>query len=126
MKKTNAVGWFDIYVNDMNRAKNFYETILNTRLKQIDDPTGDTVMMSFNADLSTYGSAGAIVKSNYAKPGAGGTLVYFIVDDCLDHERLVNLTGGKVIRPKFSIGEYGWITICEDTEGNLFGLNSMK
>ena len=32
----------------------------------------------------------------------------------------------KIGRPKFSIGEFGWVTLCEDTEGNLFGLSSMK
>jgi len=34
--------------------------------------------------------------------------------------------GGKVLRPKFSIGQFGWVTLCMDTEGNMFGLNSMQ
>lgn len=33
--------------------------------------------------------------------------------------------GGKVVRSKFSIGEFGWVPLCEDTEGNVFGLSSM-
>jgi uncharacterized protein len=76
--------------------------------------------------MRAYGAGGALVKSNHARPGVGGTLVYFSVDDCAKEEAGVVAAGGKVVRPKFSIGEFGWVTLCEDTEGNLFGLSSMK
>jgi predicted enzyme related to lactoylglutathione lyase len=126
MAKTNAIGWFDIYVNDMKRAVAFYETVLKQKLEQMGDPTGETQMMSFPADMNVYGAAGALVKSEYSKPGAGGTMLYFSVEDCSVEESRVEAAGGKVVRPKFSIGEFGWVTLCEDTEGNMFGLNSMK
>lgn len=126
MAKTNAIGWFDIYVNDMERATAFYESILKQKLEKMGDPTGETQMMSFPADMSSYGAAGALVKSEYSKPGVGGTMVYFSVEDCSVEESRVVAAGGKIVRPKFSIGEFGWVTLCEDTEGNMFGLNSMK
>jgi predicted enzyme related to lactoylglutathione lyase len=31
-----------------------------------------------------------------------------------------------VVNPKMSIGKYGFVSVCMDTEGNLFGLSSMK
>jgi uncharacterized protein len=126
MAKTNAIGWFDIYVGDMNRAVAFYESVLQQKLAPIGDPTGETQMMSFPADMSAYGAGGALVKSAYAHPGAGGTMVYFSVEDCANEASRVAAAGGKVMRPKFSIGEFGWVTLCENTEGNLFGLSSMK
>jgi uncharacterized protein len=126
MAKPNVIGWFDIYVNDMRRAANFYESVLKQKLEPIGDPTGETVMMGFATDMRAYGAGGALVKSNHARPGVGGTLVYFSVDDCAKEEAGVVAAGGKVVRPKFSIGEFGWVTLCEDTEGNLFGLSSMK
>lgn len=126
MSKTNAIGWFDIYVSDMERATAFYEAVLKQKLEQMGDPTGETQMMSFPADMSTYGAAGALVKAEYSKPGVGGTMVYFSVEDCSVEEARVETAGGKIVRPKFSIGEFGWVTLCEDTEGNMFGLNSMK
>jgi hypothetical protein len=126
MAKTNAIGWFDIYVADMNRAVAFYENVLQQKLAPIGDPTGETQMMSFPADMSAYGAGGALVKSAYARPGAGGTMVYFSVEDCANEASCVAAAGGKVMRAKFSIGEFGWVTLCEDTEGNLFGMNSMK
>ncbi len=126
MTKSNAIGWFDIYVNDMSRAVTFYQGLLRQDLEPIGDPTGETQMMSFPTDMAFYGAGGALVKSNYANPGPGGTLVYFSVEDCAQEESRVISAGGKVVKPKFSIGEFGWVTLCEDTEGNLFGLSSVK
>jgi uncharacterized protein len=126
MAKTNGIGWFDIYVSDMNRAAGFYRSVLQQNLTPIGDPTGETQMMAFHVDMGVYGAGGALVKSSSARPGRGGTMVYFSVGDCAEEESRVVSAGGKVIRPKFSIGEFGWVTLCEDTEGNMFGLSSMK
>jgi uncharacterized protein len=122
----NAIGWFDIYINDMARAVTFYERVLQQKLEPIPDPSSETEMMSFPADMNLYGAGGALVKSNYARPGVGGTMVYFNVENCLVEESRVVNAGGQVIRPRFSIGTFGWVTLCQDTEGNMFGLHSMK
>ena len=62
MSKMNAVGWFDIYVHELDRAVKFYETVLGTKLEPIGDPTGENQMMSFPADMSAYGAGGALHK----------------------------------------------------------------
>ena len=126
MSKPNAIGWFDVYVDDMDRAMAFYETVFQQQLELIGDPTGETVMRSFPANMGAYGAAGALVKSPHARPGPGGTLIYFSVDDCAVEQARVAEAGGKVLRPKFSIGQFGWVALCADTEGNLFGLSSMR
>jgi uncharacterized protein len=126
MDKSNVIGWFDIYVEDMGRAVAFYGGVLKQTLTPIGDPTGETQMMSFPADMKAYGASGALVRSSHSRPGVGGTLVYFSVEDCAVEESRVVAAGGKVVRPKFSIGEFGWVTLCVDTEGNMFGLSSMK
>lgn len=125
MTKTNAIGWFDIYVRDMKRAVKFYETVLKQKLTKMSDPTEETELMAFSAKMTAYGAAGALVKSDYSKPGVGGTMVYFSVADCSEQETRVAEAGGQVIKPKFSIGEFGWVSICQDTEGNIVGFNSM-
>jgi uncharacterized protein len=126
MIKSNAVGWFDIYVSDMKRAVTFYENVLKQKLVKIDDPTGETEMMSFAGNMTSYGASGALVKSAHARPGQGGTMIYFSVKDCAEEGSRVASAGGKVIRPKFSIGQFGWVTLCQDTEGNMIGFNSMN
>jgi len=125
--KQNAIGWFDIFVNDMNRAEAFYGAVLQRGFETISDPTDTSVIMkAFLTDMACYGAGGALVKREGAKPVTGGTIVYFGVDDCTVEESRVESAGGKVVTPKMSIGEYGFISVCMDTEGNLFGLSSMK
>ena len=126
MTKMNAVGWFDIYVDDLDRATTFYQTVLATKLDPMADPTGETQMMALTADMSAYGAAGALTKSAHATLGVGGTTIYFMSKDCAIEQARVEEAGGKIVRPKFSIGEFGWVTLCQDTEGNIFGLNSME
>lgn len=125
--KQNAIGWFDIYVNDMERAAAFYQTVLKQELENMGDPTDRKVIMkSFPTDMENYGAGGALVKREGANPGTGGTVVYFGVEDCSIEESRVEKAGGKVINPKMSIGEFGFVSVCMDTEGNMFGLSSMK
>lgn len=126
MSKMNAVGWFDIFVDDLDRAATFYEAVLGSRLEPMGDPTGESQMMSFPADMSVYGAGGALTKSPHASPGVGGTIVYFMVEDCAVQQERVAEAGGTVVRPKFSIGDFGWILLCQDSEGNMIGFNSMK
>jgi uncharacterized protein len=126
MTMQNAIGWFDLYVDDLDRAAKFYEAVFQRTLEPIGDPTGETVMLGFPANMQAYGAAGALVKAPHARPGVGGTLLYFSVEDCAAEQARVAEAGGSLVRPKFSIGQFGWVALCMDTEGNLFGLNSMK
>jgi predicted enzyme related to lactoylglutathione lyase len=126
MTNRNAVGWFEIYVENMKQAVTFYQNVFDKTLETIVDPTGETEMMGFPTEMNQYGAGGALVKAEYAAPGVGGTLVYFSSEECSVEESRVEKEGGKVIRPKFSIGEFGWVSLCQDTEGNMFGLHSMK
>ena len=125
MSKMNTVGWFDIFVDDLDRAVAFYQIVVERTLEPIGDPTGETQMMSFPTDMSAYGAGGALSKSPHASPGMGGTIVYFSAEDCAVEVARVAGAGGQVLRPKFSIGEYGYVSLCKDTEGNVFGISSM-
>jgi uncharacterized protein len=53
-------------------------------------------------------------------------LIYFTCEDCANEESRVVSAGGKIEKEKFSIGDYGFISLVYDTEGNMFGLHSMK
>ncbi len=118
----NVVGWFEIYVNDMQRAKAFYQTVLQLELTKNDMPEFD--MQMFPSDES-YGAAGALIYSADVKAGGNSTVVYFNCTDCAVEESRVVAAGGSVMQAKFSIGEHGNISLVHDTEGNLIGLHSM-
>lgn len=126
MGNANAVGWFDIYVNNMSRATRFYESVLGLKLEAMTDSTSETEMMSFPGSMDSYGASGALVKTSHAVPGPGGTMVYFSVEDCSVQENRLANAGGILVRPKFSIGSFGFVCIGQDTEGNLIGFHSMK
>ena len=66
MTKTNAVGWFDIYVDELERAVAFYEAMLGAKLEPLADPSGQSQMMSFPAEMSAYGAGGALTKTPHA------------------------------------------------------------
>ncbi len=120
------IGFFDIYVNDIDRAQAFYETVLDTTLQPMDDPTDPTVQMrAFGDDFTSHGAGGALVKLEFAKPGPGGSMVYFSCDDCEVEQGRVEAAGGSIVRPKYAIGEHGFVSIVSDTEGNMIGLHSM-
>ena len=121
---TNPVGWFEIYVQDMSRASAFYQSVLNTEFEQLDMP--DIEMMMFPMSTERTGAPGALVKMDGFASGGNSVLVYFSCDNCAEEESRVEKAGGRIMRPKMSIGEYGFISLAFDTEGNMFGLHSQK
>ena len=129
--KSNPVVWFEIYVQDMERAKAFYEAVLDVTLEKMPAPTEemDMEMWSFPSDkeksMTTYGACGMLVKMEGFSSGNGGTLVYFSCEDCAVESSRVNQNGGRVVYEKLSIGEYGFISLSQDTEGNMIGFHSM-
>ncbi|HEX2566500.1 MAG TPA: VOC family protein [Burkholderiales bacterium] len=121
--KSNPVGWFEIYVQDMARARKFYEAVFEGKLQKLDTPDFD--MWAFPMEMNASGAAGALVRMQ-GVPSGGSTLVYFRCDDCAAEEARVAKAGGQIHKGKFSIGQYGFISLVVDTEGNMFGLHSMK
>ncbi|WP_111309178.1 VOC family protein [Confluentibacter sediminis] len=124
----NPVGWFEIYVNNMQRATSFYETILQTKLEELPTPSEDTTyqMYSFPSNMTSYGSGGTLVKMEGFNAGGNSTIIYFVSEDCSIEEARIVDAGGKIFKPKMSIGEYGFIVLATDTEGNMFGIHSLK
>jgi len=124
---SNPVGWFDIYVADMARAQKFYESILDVKLDSLADPMDPNMTLKlFPSDMEKYGASGALVHMQGAPVGQNSVMVYFSCDDCSVEESRIESSGGKVDKSKFSIGEHGFISVAVDTEGNMFGLHSMK
>ncbi len=120
----NPVSWFEIYVQDMPKAKTFYETILEVRLELLNASAPE--LWSFPGSQTSYGASGALAKMPGVASGGNSTLVYFYCEDSGVVASRVPGAGGRILKEKFSIGEYGFVALAYDTEGNLFGLHSMK
>jgi predicted enzyme related to lactoylglutathione lyase len=122
--KNNPVGWFEIYVQDLERAKNFYESVFQLTLEKLNSPGME--MWAFPMDMNQWGAGGALVKMDGFPSGGNSTLVYFSCEDCAREESRAAASGGRIERQKMSIGEYGFISLVFDTERNMFGLHSLQ
>ncbi len=120
----NPVRWFEIYVQDMARARRFYEAVFGVTLERLD--AGDLEMWAFPGDRSTFGTAGSLVRNPGVPSGGNSTVVYFACEDCAVEASRVAQAGGRVFREKFPIGQYGAVALVHDTEGNLIGLHSVR
>ena len=124
MSQPNPVRWFEIYVQDMQRARRFYETVLDTTLTRLE--SGGPEMWAFPSSQGEYGVGGTLVKIDGVRSGGNSTLVYFGCDECSVEEGRIKGAGGTVHRARISIGQYGYVVLALDTEGNLIGLHSTR
>lgn len=123
----NPVGWFEIYVQDMARAVAFYEKVLGITLTKLESPIeGDFEMMSFPMNMEASGASGTLARMDGMPSGGNSTLVYFSCRDCAEEASRVEAAGGRLQQEKMAIGQYGFIAMAYDTEGNMFGLHSMS
>jgi predicted enzyme related to lactoylglutathione lyase len=124
------VCWFEIYINDMARAKTFYESVLGQALTRLDNPEVKSdfpqpEMWAFSMEEEA-GASGAICKMEGVEAGGNSTLVYFNCEDCSVEQGRVESAGGKLIAPKMSIGEHAFIVIAQDFDGNNIGFHSQN
>ena len=127
MMKNNPVGWFEIYVDDMPRAKKFYESVFEVKLQKIQNPAttdSNIEMWAFPGEMATYGAPGAIVKIKGCDAGRNSVIIYFSCKDCAVEEESVKRFGGSVHQSKMSIGQYGFMSLVYDSEGNMIGLHT--
>ena len=122
----NPVGWFEIHVADLDRAKAFYELVFKRPLIEIPAPEAGMRMMLFAGDTNGSGAGGALVQHPMRQPTKEGALVYFSCEDCAVESALAAQSGGKVFKDKFNIGPNGFIAIIGDSEGNAIGLHSFE
>lgn len=122
--KPNPIVWCEIYVQNMDRAKHFYESVFQVKLEKLESPESPGLdMWAFPMTVDAVGASGALVKMDGVKSGGSGTIPYFHCDEvAVGSERVVK-AGGQIHRPKMSIGQYGFMALIVDTEGNTIGLH---
>jgi predicted enzyme related to lactoylglutathione lyase len=124
MEKTNIGCWFEIYVQDIERAKSFYESVFQLKLERLNNP--EIELWAFPMEMGKWGAGGALVKMEGVDSGGNSTIIYFSCEDCAVERARVPVAGGQILREKWPIGEYGFIALVVDSEGNTIGLHSLK
>ena len=118
---TNALNWFEIPMTNVERARKFYETIFGIEMFPMDMMGMQMLMFPSQPPKS----GGALVKSDFHKPSAEGSIIYLNANPDLQNvlDRIENARG-KVTMPKTSIGQNGFMAFFTDTEGNIMALHS--
>lgn len=120
------VGWFEIPVTDMNRAKTFYSTVFKIEI-QVQD-FGGMLMGWFPFVEGKLGASGSLVQHQaYIPSQEKGVLIYFSSADVSDELSRIEIAGGKIIKPKTQISpDIGYMALFIDSEGNRIALHSRK
>ena len=122
----NAINWFEIPVLDYERAKKFYNTILDLEIMDYHMPEKNMKYGMFPYEMENMGVGGAIVEMAEMKPSTDGSTVYLNGGEDLNVAlNKVEAAGGKIFMPKMDIDENGFIAQFIDTEGNRVALHSM-
>jgi uncharacterized protein len=120
----NAINWFEIPAQNFERAKKFYETVMEVKMIL---PFEGMKYGMFPADMENGGIGGGLVEEAGYEPAQTGALVYLNGGDDLSVPlSRVEAAGGKIIVPKTSLGPNGFMAQFIDTEGNKIAFHSMK
>lgn len=119
----NVINWFEIPAKNFDRACEFYSKVLSGEIHKMDAPAG--VMMGFLPGSVPDAVGGAIVQGEGYEPSSKGSVVYLNGGEDLSGPlSKVEKAGGKILVPKTSIGENGFIAQFVDTEGNRIAFHS--
>jgi predicted enzyme related to lactoylglutathione lyase len=122
-RPAHAINWFEIPAVNIDRAAKFYGAILGAELKRME--WQGTKMAFFPGEPEAV--CGALVQGPGYAPSETGTLVYLNASPDLSVAlNKVEKAGGNILKPKFSIGEHGFIAYFKDPEGNKVALHSMQ
>lgn len=117
------IGWFEISVSDMERAKTFYESVFNININVMD--FGGILMGWFPNISEGKGVTGALIQHESYSPSQEAALVYFMSEDVQNELDRVEAAGGKIYQQKTKISdEQGFMGVFIDSEGNRIALHS--
>ena len=120
----NPVCYFEIPVEDLERAIAFYTAVFGYQLKPATIDGNE--MALFPASDETGGITGALARGESYLPGKQGSRIYFSVTSIEETLQKVEQIGGRVLYPGTSLGALGSVAEFEDCEGNCIALHSVE
>ncbi|OYQ33246.1 hypothetical protein CHU92_12675 [Flavobacterium cyanobacteriorum] len=119
------VNWVEIPVQNMVRARKFYEAVFEFSLADVEI---DGVTYPCFPNKNDDGFSGALVQYDFTSPGRSGALVYFAASpDVATMLGRVLAAGGNIIRERTEIAPgFGYYALFEDSEGNTLALQGME
>lgn len=116
----NNVAYFEIHVNNPQKAIAFYENIFGWKFQK------DTNIPVDYWRISTNGNNGGLLKRTGEIPSQGSAPNAFVcsiqVENFDQTESKILQNGGSIALKKFAVPGTCWQGYFQDTEGNTFGL----
>ncbi len=123
----STLNWFEVPTTDLERARTFYESILNTSLRrEATDPADLMYVFPVERSPGQPAVTGALVQRELHQPGTEGTIIYLNCNGKLQQviDRVPS-AGGTITMPVTPVpGGFGQFACIRDTEGNILGLHS--
>lgn len=122
----NAISWFEIPTEDLQRAQTFYETIFSITLIPLD--LAQLQMRMFPIENPQQVGGALVRNAEFYEPSAtAGPLIYLNGNPDVQHILdKVQAAGGSILVPKTEISpEHGHMAVILDTEGNRIALHSV-
>lgn len=118
---------FEIQVDDIERAKNFYAEVFGWAYEDYSEFTGSPYWGVTTGDDDTPGINGGLLQRPAPTPGREqGTNAFVVTMQVDDYdatmEKILSL-GGEEALPKYALPGMAWQGYFLDTEGNTIGLH---
>jgi predicted enzyme related to lactoylglutathione lyase len=123
----NALNWFEIPVDEIERAQEFYEGIFNMQMVPMQEMP-DMKMVGFPIEMTSGKVSGGLVESDNHFPSDEGSVIYLNANPDIQAvlDRVEDF-GGEVLMPRTEISpEIGFMAYFLDTEGNKVGLHAQN
>ena len=108
--------WFEIGADNVERAKLFYGSLFGWKIEKM---PGATDYWHLDTGGSDDAPDGGIMKR---KDPQQGITNYIGVSSVAESAAKVQKLGGKICVAKTAVPEMGYFAVCQDTEGNQFGI----
>ena len=120
----NKVVHFEIPFDKQERAQKFYQDVFGWQINkfgEMDYLMAMTCKCDQNSMMPTEPGAingGLLKRDKYGK----NPVIVIDVPNVDEHIEKVKKAGGKLVMPKFPIGDFGLYARVSDTEGNIIGI----
>ena len=116
-KKQNAsIVWFEIPADNVERAKKFYGDLFGWKIERL---PGTQEYWHIDTGGADETPDGALKKRKDAEEPV---INYVNVNSVTDFAAKIEKLGGKICMPKTAVPQMGYFAVCQDTEGNSFGI----
>ena len=121
-RRANNMVWFELPVNNLERATEFYEIAFATHMRTDSRFPGIAMFPRATDDAVT----GALAETSEASPSTDGAIIYLNCDGDIDGVlKRAQAAGGEVLREVAQLpGGMGWIAQFRDLDGNRVGLHA--